>query len=379
MIMGVVNLFADMTYEGGGVINGPFLGLLGASGAAISIIAGVGEFLGYSLRGIAGYISDKTGKYWLITFIGYCINLFAVPAMALAGSWEVAAALILAERMGRALRKPTVESMLSYTTGKLGRGYVYALNTALDETGATLGPLLIALVLFYKGSYRIAYSSLLVSSLLAILALSFARITFAIPSRLENSSAPRKTQGFTIHYWLYMTAGAIFATGLMSYELVSFHLAKTEIVSSHWIPVLLGFATACGIAASLVLGRYYDRIGFAIILIAVILSALFTPLVFLGGFWPVLISMPLWGVGYATQDTLLKAVVAGSLPENRRSLAFGLFYTGYGCGWLIGSIITGILYQHSLLALVIFAVIAQLSSLPFFILAASKERATSSK
>src|SRR5438477_7449167 len=141
LIIGIVNLFADMTYEGARSITGPFLGTLGASAAAIGFIAGLGEFLGYSLRFVAGYISDKTGKYWLMTFVGYSINLLAVPALALAGNWPVAAGLVLAERVGRGIRKPTVESMLSYTTGELGKGWVYALNTALDETGAAIGPL----------------------------------------------------------------------------------------------------------------------------------------------------------------------------------------------------------------------------------------------
>src|SRR5438270_4164263 len=86
LTMGIVNLFGDVTYEGGGSINGPFLGSLGASAAAISILAGIGEFLGYSLRSVSGYIADKTGKYWPVTFIGYAINTLAVPAMALAGS-----------------------------------------------------------------------------------------------------------------------------------------------------------------------------------------------------------------------------------------------------------------------------------------------------
>src|SRR5919198_5554276 len=152
LVMGVVNLFGDVTYEGGAGINGPFLGSLGASAAAISIVAGTGEFLGYSLRSVSGYVADKTGKYWPVTFIGYTINLLAVPAMALADHWMAAAILILAERIGRAIRKPTVEAMLSYSTGKLGRGWVYGLNSALDETGAALGPLLIALVLTLKGS-----------------------------------------------------------------------------------------------------------------------------------------------------------------------------------------------------------------------------------
>src|SRR5437764_11795662 len=141
LTMGAVNLFGDMTYEGGAAMNGQFMATLGASAAIVSITAGIGEFLGYALRSVSGYIADRTGRYWLVTFIGYAINLFAVPAMALAGNWQVAALLILAERIGRAIRKPTVEAMLSYTTGKHGKGWVYAVNTALDETGATLGPM----------------------------------------------------------------------------------------------------------------------------------------------------------------------------------------------------------------------------------------------
>src|SRR5881396_2525571 len=118
LTMGVVNLFGDMTYEGGAAMNGQFMAELGASAAAVSITAGVGEFLGYALRSVAGYVADRSGRYWAVTFVGYAINLLAVPAMALAGNWQIAAVLILAERIGRAIRKPAVEAMLSYTTGR---------------------------------------------------------------------------------------------------------------------------------------------------------------------------------------------------------------------------------------------------------------------
>jgi len=176
--MGIVNLFADMTYEGASSINGPFLKTLGASAVIIGVISGVGEFLGYSLRFISGYIADKTGKYWPVTFIGYIINLLAVPALALAGNLPIAAGLVIAERVGRAIRKPSVESMLSYTTSELGKGWVYGLNTALDQTGATIGPLLIALVLVRKGDFRTGYALLLISAVLALGTLTVARFFF---------------------------------------------------------------------------------------------------------------------------------------------------------------------------------------------------------
>jgi len=368
LVMGLVNLFGDMTYEGGASINGPFLGMLGASAAAISIIAGLGEFLGYSLRSVAGYFADKTGRYWPISFFGYAINLLAVPAMALAGSWQVAAVLLLAERMGRAIRKPTVEAMLSYTTGRYGKGWVFAVNTALDETGATIGPLLVAGVLFFRGSYQTAYAVLLISSVLALASLVVARIGYPVPARLEQGSTAAE-RGFTPAYWLYMTASAFFAAGLMSYELISYHLTSTGVISGDWMPVTLAFATGCGVIANLVLGRLYDKLGLGVVLSAVALSALFTPLVFFGGLPAVLAAMPLWGIGYAVQDTLFKAIVAEVLPEHKRSLAFGLFYTGYGCGWLVGSTATGLLYAHTHAGIVAFAMAAQLLSLPLFLLA----------
>jgi len=372
LTMGIVNLFGDLTYEGGGSINGAFLGSLGASAAIISTVAGVGEFLGYSLRSAAGYVADRTGRHWAVTFVGYVINLFAVPAMALAGSWQIAAVLLLAERVGRALRKPTVEAMLSYTTGRHGRGWVYAVNTALDEIGATIGPLVVAGVLAFKGSYHSAYAWLLVSALLALATLTAARVSFPAPEKLDQGErAPDK--GFTASYWLFMCAGTCFAAGLMSYELISYHLTRTELVSTAWVPVLLSFATGCGVIASLLLGRTYDRFGLPVVIGGVVASSLFVPLAFATDQrWLVIAAMPLLGIGYAVQDTVLKAIVAGALPEERRNLAFGLFYSGYGCGWLLGSVAMGLLYDKSRTALLAFALLAQLASLPFFWMAQAR-------
>ncbi len=375
LTMGIVNLFADITYEGGGSINGQFMGALGASAAIVSMTAGVGEFLGYALRSAAGYVADRTGRYWTITFIGYVINLFAVPAMAFAHHWAVAAVLILAERIGRALRKPTVEAMLSYTTGELGKGWVYAVNTALDEIGATLGPLVIALVLWLRGDYRVGFAVLLLPAVLALASLGAARLRFPLPARLERGrTAPAR--GFTRSYWLYMAAAACFAAGLMSFELIAYHLAATRTVDAEWIPILLAISTAFGVGASLLLGKLFDLVGLPIVLAAVVLSSFFSPFVFFGGFAAVLGGMLLWGVGYATQDTLLKALVAGVLPEGSRNLAFGLFYAGYGGGWLLGSIATGLLYERSRLALVVFVMAMQLVSLPLFIWARRAEPVT---
>ena len=158
----------------------------------------------------------------------------------------------------------------------------------------------------------------------------------------------------------------------MSFELISYHFAKTGIVAEHWIPLFLAVSTGFGVVVSLAFGKLFDRFGLPVVLAGVLLSAAFSPFVFFGGFYATLFGILLWGIGYATQDTLLKALIATVLPEGRRNFAFGLFYGGYGVGWLIGSIATGLLYEQSRLALVIFAAAAQIASVPIFVLASRR-------
>src|SRR6266513_5430452 len=165
IIIGIVNFFADFTYEGGRSIAGPFMGSLGASATIVGFVAGFGELLGYSLRSVSGYFADKFHRYWIFVFLGYFINVFAVPALALAGNWQLAAVLIVAERTGRALRKPVVDAMISYAGKSIGRGWVFGLNEGLDQAGATVGPLIVALVLYLKSGFRTGFGALLVSAI----------------------------------------------------------------------------------------------------------------------------------------------------------------------------------------------------------------------
>jgi predicted MFS family arabinose efflux permease len=204
-----------------------------------------------------------------------------------------------------------------------------------------------------------------------------ARIGFPVPSRLEKGGPSTAHRGgFTRSYWLYMIAGSFFGAGLMSFEFLSFHLTRVGIGMNR-IPALLAMATAFGVVASLVLGRAYDKRGITAVVVAVVVVACFPPLIFFGGLWLIVAGLLLWGGGYAIQDTLLKAVIASVLPEGRRNTAFGIFYVGYGAAWLIGSAMVGTLYDRSRLALVVFAMLVQLVSVPFFIVAARQNRRAS--
>jgi MFS-type transporter involved in bile tolerance (Atg22 family) len=68
----------------------------------------------FSERLASGYLTDRLGRYWGVIFTGYALNLFAVPLLALAGRWELAALLMLLERMGKAIHTPARDAMLSH-------------------------------------------------------------------------------------------------------------------------------------------------------------------------------------------------------------------------------------------------------------------------
>ena len=301
-----MSLFADVTYEGALSINGPYLALLGASATTVGFVAGLGELIGYSLRLVAGYISDKMGRYWPITLFGYSLNLLAVPALALAGRWEIAVLLMIAERMGKAIRTPARDAMLSHATKEIGRGKGFGLHEALDQIGAVLGPLAVAGVIYFKEGYRTGYVILLAPALMAISVLITARWLYPQPRDLEVAQTELETKGFPGKFWLYLIAVALIAAGYADFPLIAYHLKKVSVVSDAWIPVFYAIAMGVDAIAALFFGYLFDRIGISILVIASLCSMLFAPLVFWGNFSVALVGMGLWGMGMGAQESKKK-------------------------------------------------------------------------
>ena len=370
LIIGIANFFADFTYEGARGIVGPFLGSLGASAAIVGFVAGLGELMGYGLRSVSGYFADKSHRHWAFAFVGYTVNLLAVPALALATQWPLAATLVVAERTGRGIRKPTVEAMLSYAGKSIGAGWVFGLNEALDQAGATIGPLLVALILYFNGGFRTGFGVLLIPALLCLAILVAARLLHPRPHELEEGAGHTfATTKLTRAYWIYLAAGALIAAGFADFALIGFHFHKANTVSANLIPAFYAVAMASSAIASIPLGRLFDRFGPNISLFAFLISAAAAPFVFLGTSVAALIGMVFWGIGISAQGSLLQAMLIGVIPPQKRSTAFGLFDTGYGIAWFLGSAVMGLLYDRSIVAVALFSVSLQLAALPIFFIA----------
>jgi MFS family permease len=355
--MGAVSLFADATYEGAYSILGPYLKELGASALQVGIVAGLGELLAASLRFFSGRLADRTRAYWTIAIAGYVLNLLVVPALAFAQSWQAAALLVVIERTGKALRGPARDVLLSQATGKIGHGWGFGVHAAMDQTGAVAGPLLMVVTVARLHHFAPAFLRLAVPALLAFVAMVAA---YLVDPAKGTPPARKDPKEFPRVFWTYIAASGLLACGFIDFPLLGFHLQKTGLTQPETIPLLYAGAMAVTGATAMLGGKLFDRHGIIILVFGTLISALSLPFGFLGGATAVIIAVCCWAIGIGVQDAALRAGIAQVVTMNKRGSAFGAFNGVFGVAWFVGSVVMGFLYERSLIALVLFGVVAQL-------------------
>ncbi len=369
ILLGLISLFADVTSDGARGIIGPYLAMLGASATVVGFVAGLGELVSHGLRIVSGYIVEFTGNYWVLALVGYLATLLAVPMLALAGHWEFAALLIVIERFGKAMRTPARDAMLAHASQRLGRGWGFGLHKMLDQIGAMTGPIIVTVVLYFEGTYRQSFLILIIPALIALAILFVARKLYPHPKDLETEFVRAKETNRTVFtFWIYLSGAALVAAGYADFPLIAFHFQKTAIVSVIWIPILYSVALGASGITALLFGSLFDHNGYMVLILVIIISSLFAPLVFLGGFYLACIGMILWGIGMGSQISIMRAIIANMIPMQKRGSAYGIFNAGYGIFWFLGSSLMGMLYGISIMYLVIFSLVAQLLAIPLFII-----------
>jgi len=372
ILLGIVSLLADMTYEGARSLTGPYLAVLGASAGVVGLVSGVGEFLGYALRLLSGYLGDRRKAYWQLTFAGYGL-LIAVPLLAFAGYWQFAAVLIILERMGRGIRTPSRDTMLSYATKQVGRGLGFGIHEALDQTGAIIGPLLLSAVFLLKGGYREGFTILWIPALLSIAFLVVARTRFPSPEKLESSDKSGQqtippSAGLPRLFWFYALFIFLSVAGFAHFQLISYHLKVHSVVSDAQIPVFYAIAMGVDALVALLIGKTYDKIGLMSLLTLPLLTLPIPFFAFSFRYEFVVISVVLWGAVMGTHETIMRAAIADLTPIEHRGFAYGIFNTIYGVSWFIGSTLMGFLYEMNVGYLILFAVLMEVISIPAFLL-----------
>lgn len=361
ILLGWVSLLADLCYEGLRAAVGPYLAMLGASATAVGIVAGTGEMLGYALRYGSGLLADRTGRYWLLTFIGYASNLIAAPMLALVAgtlaAWPWVAVLIGVERLGKAIRSPAKSTLTSFAAKQLGAGKAFATAEAMDQVGGMLGPLLVAGVLAIWGqshaSFSLAFALLTIPAIACMAVLTRARRRFPDPRRLESQAPAQVSTALPMRVRLYLLGVALIAIGLADWPLLAFHFERTGAFRGPWVMIAYAAAMAFDGVVSVIIGPLFDRQRAAgksggRVLAAFLVAASgygFLTLVSESRI-TIVLGIALWSMGRAATDSVAKALIAVNVPAEVRGRAYGIYYVVFGAAWWLGSIALGALYDH---------------------------------
>lgn len=382
ILFGLVSLFGDIVYEGARSVNGPYLKTLGASAAMVGLIAGLGEFVGYAIRLVSGYFADKTRAYWVFTFLGYGL-LISVPLLSLTGVWQVAALFIVMERLGKALRSPAKDTIVSTAAKQVGTGFGFGLQEVMDQIGAICGPLIFAGLFWLMGTqqktileYQKGYAFLWIPFILVMICVVIAYIRVPEPQKLESSSKPvPEADKLSKTFWLYTLFTFITTMGFVNFALMGYHFKARNILSDAQIPFFYAIAMAIDGAVALAIGKTYDvfktkrnneKAGL-ITLIIIPFFSIFIPIcAFSTNYNLAVISVLTWGVVMGAHETIMKSAIADITPLAKRGTGYGIFNTGYGLAMFIGSFLMGILYERSISALIIISVALEIAAFFFF-------------
>ena len=388
ILFGIVSLFSDMAHEGASSIRGAYLSLLGASAATIGFISGLGELVGYSMRYVFGKLTDKSKQYWPMTIAGYVLDIIAVPALALVGEhgWIAACVLLVIQRMGKAIKKPAKDTIMSFAASQEGVGKSFGIQEVLDQIGAFIGPVLLYLVMLFKTGgttfeiYSTCFAVLAIPGAITLILLIVTRCKFPNPEHFEPE--PKEYVPFKIkkEFILYIAGISLFAFGFIDYSIIIMHVSRTyshlasglsetsALVSTGSLPLLYAGAMLVDAVAALFFGMMYDKNGVKALVWSTVISAPFAVFVFAFDSVPMLlIGVALWGVGMGAQESILKAAVTSMVPKASRATGYGVFECSFGAFWFLGSWLMGVLYDVSIPAMIAVSVIAQLAAIPLYI------------
>jgi MFS family permease len=373
---GIVAGLGDFVYEGARSVVGPYLATLGASAALVGVISGAGEAVALVLRLVSGPLSDRSRRPWPITIAGYAITMVSVPLLAVSQLLWQAAALIIGERFGKAVRSPAKGTMLAAASSTLGRGRAFAIQEALDQTGAMVGPLVMAGMVALSG-YRLGFAVLAVPGAAALVVLGVLRRAAPHPEAYEQP-APRPAgscevagQGslwrFSSRFWGYTAFTALTMVGFATFAVLAYHLQVRHVVPPYQVPIVYAVAMGVDAVAALASGWVYDHVGLRGLVVLPILAALVPVLSFSTQPALIWVGAIVWGAAMGVHESTMKAAVADLVPAGRRGTGYGVFTAVYGLAWLGGSATIGALYEVSVGATILFTAVSQGVALAAFV------------
>ena len=380
IIFGIISLLGDLIYEGARGVSGPYLKILGARAFYVGLVVGLGEFLGYVIRLVSGYFVDKTKSYWPFVFVGYGF-LAAVPLLAQANVWQIAAIFFIFERIGKAIRSPAKDTIISFASKRIGTGLGFGMHEFIDQIGAVIGPLLFAYFLSLSptqsvGKYQHIFSYLWIPFLIMAGVVLLARSLVRNPEELEENPVEtydfrNKQKSLTGYVRGYLVFIFLTTFGFINFALIGYHIKETALLAEWQIPFLYAAAMAADGVAAIFVGKLYDRFknlfgwqkaSYKIFILTAVFSAFLPFMAFSRSVYLVFAGAMIFGLIMCVHETIVRAVLADVISKQKRGRAYGVFNVTYGSAMLVGGAFLGWLYDLSVAYSIFAAVLAQLAA-----------------
>ena len=348
LLLGIVSLMGDVVYEGSRGIVPSYLEFLGATALIVGLVGGLGDFLGYAVRLVSGFLADTTRAYWLFIFLGYGL-IVSIPFLGLPLGLEIAVILVLLERFGKAFRSPSRDTVLSIISKDVGAGKAFGIHELLDQIGGILGPLIVAFLMLSVNNYNFTFSFLFLPFLvlLVVLVYTYKRIrskTIIIePRRIEG-----KREKLARPFYIYTFAVLLNTVGLIPYTLILYKASEIlQPIGQQWIvPLIYLLIQGVDAPVALIAGYAYDRFGIGILVMPFLLSLFPSLLTMVGAELSTLMAAAIvFGLVLGMQESVYRAAVSELTPISSRGTAYGIFNTAYGVGFLISGAVYGLLME----------------------------------
>ena len=372
ILLGIVSLMGDVVYEGARGIVPSYLEFLGASYFVVGLAFGLGDFLGYALRLLSGFLADATHAYWVFIFLGYGL-IVSIPFLGFSTSLEIAIILVLLERLGKAFRSPSRDTVLSVISKGIGAGKAFGIHELLDQIGAIIGPLMVAFLMFSSDDYHYTFKFLFIPFVILLAALTYTFKRIGAKTIIEGEKAEGRRKGrLEKPFYIYTLAVLLNTVGLITYALI---LGKaSEILKpseQQWIvPLIYLLIQGVDASVALIAGYSYDKFGIKVLTAPFILS-IFPSLLVMGSseLSTILIAAVFAGLVLGMQESIYRAAVSELTPIYLRGTAYGIFNTAYGVGFLISGAIYGFLMDVNapLFAVAIYTFVTQLIATVFLL------------
>jgi MFS family permease len=373
LAFGLISALGDFVYEGARSITGPFLATLGASAALVGFVTGAGEAVALVFRFWTGRISDRTEDHWTQSILGYAMTFLSVPLMAVAQNIWPASLLVITERFGKAVRTPARDTMLAQASIEIGRGRAFAYHEALDQSGAFVGPLVVAAAIALGSGYRAGFAILAVPAIAAMVVIFRVRRAVPEPAAYEHAVHPPQPDEeaeptrLPARFWWYASYTAMSMLGFATFAVLAYHLQVQHVVKEAVIPVVYAVAMGAAALGALISGRLYDAIGLRGLIVIPFFTAIVPFLSFSTTPALIWIGAAIWGLGLGMHESTQRAAVADIVPRRRRGRGYGTFTAIYGLAWMAGGTAIGALYGHSVGSAETFVVVTQVLALIAFI------------